>query len=66
MVHRRERPGLALEAGHAAAVEAMPIGKDLQGDVALEPDVVRTIDLAHGTRPESVHDLVRTQPIASL
>src|SRR5262249_59284896 len=36
-------------------------GKDLDGDRAVQPRVLRLVDLAHPSRPDGREDLVRTQ-----
>ena len=47
MVQRREHLRLTAEAVESVRNEGDTIGKDLEGDVAVQPRVVGTVDLSH-------------------
>ena len=52
MVQRREQFRLALKAGDAIGIAADGLGKDLEGDVALQLRIARAIHLAHAAGPK--------------
>jgi hypothetical protein len=64
MVQGREDLRFALEAGQSIGVVRERRGKDLQRDVAREPRVARSPDLAHSARSEGGLDFVRAQACA--
>src|SRR5262245_64507347 len=61
MVQRGEHLGFALEPGEAIGIEREGFGEDLQGDVAIQRGVARTIDFAHAARAERGEDLVAAE-----
>ena len=58
MIERRDRAGFALEALGERALDG------LDGDVAIEPDVVGAIDVAHAAGSGGVDDFVRSEACA--
>src|SRR6266850_6118072 len=61
MIQRREQMGLALEAREPLRIGGKQLGQDLDGDVAPELRVARTIHFAHAARAESGQDFVRAE-----
>ena len=55
------RDGFLREAPVALGVAGCRLGKDLDGDLALQPGILRPVHLAHPTRAEWTDDLVRTE-----
>jgi hypothetical protein len=47
MVQSRQRPGLTLESRETFSVLSEDVREDLDGDVALQADIGRSVDLAH-------------------
>jgi hypothetical protein len=58
---RGDDPGFLLEARDALLILDERVRQDLDGDVAIEPCVAGTIDLAHAAGPEPADDVVATQ-----
>ena len=58
MVQAGHGPRFALEALAQVGVGREMLGQDLEGDGAVEPRVLRAVDLAHPARPEGGQDLV--------
>src|SRR5207247_5879273 len=61
---RGEQMGLALEAGQPLGIGRKELGQDLDGDVAPELRVARTIHFAHAARAERTDDFVRAEAAA--
>jgi hypothetical protein len=61
MIQRRKDARFALEARLAVGVGAEAVRQDFDGHVAAEARVVRAIDLAHPTRPDSLLQLIGTE-----
>ena len=66
VIERGEDPRLALKAGDAIRVGTRQLGKGLDRDVASEPRIARSIDLAHPAGTNRRDDLVRTNSGAGL
>ena len=62
MVQRGQHFGFALEAGQALGIAGDRGRQHLDGDLALEARVDRSIHLAHAAGTERGDDLVRTEP----
>src|ERR1700730_5350448 len=65
MVQRCEQLSFALEPGDALGVLGEGVGKDLEGDLPLEPGVQGAIDLAHAAGAERRNDLIWPEKAAS-
>ena len=63
---RRERLGLALEAGQAVGVGRDRVRQDFHGHVAVEAIIARKIHLAHATVAQLGEDLIRAETIPGL
>ena len=61
MVERRHHARLALEPREAIGIGGKGGWQHLDGDVAAQPRVVSTIDVAHATTAEQRLDLVHAQ-----
>ncbi len=59
MVQRGERLRLALEARQPIGVTGKGVGKNLEGDWAIEVGIERSIDFTHPASPDFGGDLVR-------
>ena len=64
VIQRRERLGLAFEAPQPLVVVGQLLGEDLDGDLALEPGVLRAVDLPHPAGSEGAEDLVEREGLA--
>jgi hypothetical protein len=64
MTQRRHRTRLLLEAGTARGILSEVFRQDLDGDVAVEPDVTGAIHLAHTARAEGSEDFVGAELVA--
>jgi hypothetical protein len=64
MVQGREDPRLALEAPQAILVGRQRVREHLDRDLALQPRVLRAVDLAHASGTERAEDLVLGEPVA--
>ena len=58
MIERGQHPRFPLERHQPLAIAGHGDGEDLDRDVALEPRVVRAIDLAHPARSQDADDVV--------
>ena len=61
MVQRRENSGFALEAAEAVPLGSPCIRQGLERDIAIEPDVPGSVDVAHPARTDEAANLVRTE-----
>ena len=64
MIERSEDLGFTLEAREAVGIEREFGGQDLQRDVAIEPGVARSIDLAHAAHAKQAGDFVSAETSA--
>ena len=64
VIEGREHPGFALETRDSLGVCGEHLGQDLQRHTALQPGILRQLDLAHAAGPDHVHDLVRADSSA--
>ena len=58
MIQCREQFGFSLETGRSIWIGGKCIRQDLEGDVALEPGVLRPVDLTHPARADGRDDFV--------
>src|ERR1700730_15194323 len=65
MVERREHLCFALESRQPIRVGRKDVGKELDGNVAIELDVARAVDLAHAACAQRRQDFVRSEARAS-
>ena len=56
-----KRLRFAVKSRDAIRVSRQRLGKNLEGDVAIEPGVPRQIDFAHTAGPHRGHDRVRAE-----
>ena len=61
MVQRCQRLRFALEAGHAVGVLSESSGQYLDGHLAMQPGVLRAVDLTHSARADGREDFVGTE-----
>ncbi len=61
MVERRNATRLLLEAMHSVGVGSNRLGKDFDGDEAVQPGVAGAIYLTHSAFANRREDLVRTE-----
>ena len=66
MVQRREQSRFTFETRQTIRVRGEPRRQDLDRHVASELLVARPVHLAHATRAQRLHDLVRSEAIAAL
>jgi hypothetical protein len=59
MIQGREGLGLSCESCQPFSVAREEIGQDLDGDVAVQPGISGSIDLAHAAGTECGDDLIR-------
>ena len=64
MVEGRERLRFAFEARDRIGIGRRQIGKDLDRDVAIQPAVVRPVDVAHPAGANRRENLVRSEACA--
>ena len=64
MVERRQRARLAVEHRKPKGIGGKRQWQNLDRDVAVQPRVMRAIDLAHAADAEDTDDLVRSEPRA--
>lgn len=57
MIWARDQPGLAFEADQAGRMGCECFGQDLDGDIASQPRVRRTIDSSNAVGAQGAHDL---------
>ena len=62
MVQRGKHLGFALEPGEAVWIECEGLGKNLERDVPIQPDIVGLIHLAHPARPNQRADFINAEP----
>ena len=62
VIERGERLGFLLKAPEAVAIPRELGGEDLDGDVAFQPGVARTVHLAHTAATGQLTDLERPKP----
>jgi hypothetical protein len=60
MIERREQPGFALEASETVGILGERGWQYLERDLAVEPQIAGTIDLAHAARTNRGQDLERS------
>jgi hypothetical protein len=61
VIERREKTRFALESRHPLTVLSESRREDLDGDLASEPGVPCSVDLAHSPGAEHRKDFVRTE-----
>ncbi len=61
MIQRREELRFPFEPREAFLILREPLGKDLDGDVAIQLGVTSPIDLTHASRAHEARDLIRTK-----
>jgi hypothetical protein len=61
MIERCERPRFACEPGDPVGIAGEGVGKDLQGNVAVQRGVAGAIHLAHPARANGAKDLIRAE-----
>src|SRR5438094_658229 len=61
MRQRRKHLRFAFEAGQPFRIRGKLLRKNLEGDIATEPRIARTIHFAHAARPEQRDHLVGTE-----
>ena len=61
MIQRARRNRFLGEAAMAIGIAEGRVRQDLEGNLALQPDVASPIDLAHSARTERTENLVRTE-----
>ena len=59
MLERGKRLRLTLEPSKTLGIGGDGVRQEFHGDVAVEPRVARTVDLAHPSRSERGNDFVR-------
>ena len=64
MVERRQHLRLALKARDAIGIGGKEIRKNLDGDVAAQPRITRSIHFAHAACADGGHNLVRSESSA--
>ena len=58
MVQSRRCPGFLSETLHAVGIASNIVGQNLQGDLAIEPRVLRQIDFTHPSGAQGAPDLI--------
>ena len=64
MIERGDGPGFLLEATEPVGVSGNLVGKDFDGNVAVEAAVASLVDLAHAAGPDGCEDLIRPEASA--
>ena len=64
MLERGERLRLAFKPRKTFGIPGNRVRQKLQGHIALEPRIARTVDLSHAPGSESGNDFVRPDPAA--
>ena len=65
MIERREHLGSAFKPRQPIRIVHNRVGKDLDGNLAVEPGITRAVDLAHATRAERADDFVGAEALAA-
>ena len=64
VVERGNGARFALEAGAALGVSTEAVGKDFDGDIAVQAGVPSAIDLAHPARTNGARDLIGSETVS--